>query len=87
MLLVRGGLTISGSADQPVTIRPIEPGQPFGAVAVVGDGSERTEVTYLELSGGSDAWLDGAQFVGRAVDSLSGPGVGVPHDDSRQSGR
>ena len=64
VMLVRGGLTISGSADQPVTIRPIEPGQSFGAVAVVGDGSQRTEVTYLELSGGSDAWLDGAQFSG-----------------------
>ena len=64
VLLVRGGLTISGSADQPVTIRPIEPGQPFGSVAVVGDGTQRTEVTYLELSGGSDAWLDGAQFAG-----------------------
>ncbi len=64
VLLVRGGLHIGGSADQPVTIRPIEPGQPFGAVAVVGDGTQRTEVTYLELSGGSDAWLDGAQFAG-----------------------
>ena len=39
VLLVRGGLSISGSADQPVTIRPIEPGQAFGSVAVVGDGS------------------------------------------------
>ena len=64
VLLVRGGLDISGSADQPVTIRPIERGQPFGAVAVVGEGSERTEVTWLELSGGSDAWLEGAQFSG-----------------------
>ena len=64
VLLVRGGLNISGTVDQPVTIRPIEPGQPFGSVAVVGDGSQRTEVTWLELSGGSDAWLDGAQFAG-----------------------
>ncbi len=64
VLLVRGGLHIGGSAAQPVTIRPIEPGQPFGAVAVVGDGTQRTEVSYLELSGGSDAWLDGAQFAG-----------------------
>ena len=64
VLLVRGGLHIGGSADQPVTIRPIEPGQPFGSVAVVGDGTQRTEVTYLELWGGSDAWLDGAQFAG-----------------------
>ena len=47
-----------------MTIRPIEPGQPFGSVAVVGDGTQRTEVSYLELSGGSDAWLDGAQFAG-----------------------
>ena len=29
-----------------------------------GDGSQRTEVTYLELWGGSDAWLDGAHFAG-----------------------
>ena len=64
VLLVQGGLHISGSADQPVTIRSIEPGQPFGSVAVVGDGSQRTDVTYLELSGGSDAWLDGAHFAG-----------------------
>ena len=64
VLLVRGGLTIGGSADQPVTIRPIEAEQPFGSVAVVGDGSQRTEVTYLKLTGGSDAWLDGAQFAG-----------------------
>ena len=33
-------------------------------MAVVGDGTQRTEVTYLELSGGSDAWLDGAHFAG-----------------------
>ena len=64
VLLVRGGLHIGGTADQPVTIRSIETGQPFGAVAVVGDGTQRTEVTYLELWGGSDAWLDGAQFAG-----------------------
>ena len=64
VLLVRGGLHIGGTADQPVTIRPIDPGQPFGSVAIVGDGSQRTEVTYLELSGGSDAWLDGARFAG-----------------------
>ena len=64
VLLVRGGLHIGGSADQPVTIRSIEPGHPFGAVAVVGDGSQRTEVSHLVLSGGSDAWLDGAHFAG-----------------------
>ena len=64
VVLVRGGLHIGGTADQPVTIRSIETGQPFGSVAVVGDGTQRTEVIYLELWGGSDAWLDGAQFTG-----------------------
>ena len=69
-----------------MTIRSIEPGQPFGAVAVVGDGSQLTEVNYLELSGGSDAWLDGAQFAGALSVHYQDTGVGVPHDDSRQSG-
>ena len=87
VVVVQGGLNINGSEDRPVTIRPIEPGQPFGSVAVVGDGSQRTEVTYLELWGGSDAWLGRCAVFRRAVDSLSGHGVDVPHDDSRQSGR
>ena len=64
VFLVRGALHISGIADQPVTIRPIDPGQPFGSVAVVGDGSQRTEIDHLDLFGGSDAWLDGARFAG-----------------------
>ena len=64
VVLVRGGLHIGGIADQPVTIRPIDPGQSFGSVAVVGDGSQRTEINHLDLSGGSDAWLDGARFAG-----------------------
>ena len=32
VLFVWGGLHIGGSADQPVTIRTIEPGLPFGSV-------------------------------------------------------
>ena len=64
VVFVRGGLHIGGTADQPVTIRPIEPGQPFGSVAVVGDGSQRTEINHLDLSGGSDGWLEGAHFGG-----------------------
>ena len=64
VILVRGGLSIRGSADDPVTVRPIDPDHSFGSVAVVGDGSQRTEVSHLELSGGSDAWLEGARFAG-----------------------
>ena len=64
VMQVRGGLNVAGSAGNPVTVRPIDPAQPFGAVAVVGDGSQRTSVRYLDLSGGSDAWVRGARFSG-----------------------
>ena len=84
VLLVRGGLNISGTADQPVKIRPIEPGQPFGAVAVIGDGSQRTEVTHLLLSGGSDAWLDAAQFTGALSIHYQGR-VSVSHTTIRDN--
>ena len=55
---------MAGSAEHPVTIRPIDAGQPFGAVAVLGDGSQRTTIRHLDLSGGSDAWVRGARFSG-----------------------
>ena len=64
VMQVRGGLSVAGSAGNPVTVRPIDPLQPFGAVAVLGDGSQRTSVRYLDLSGGSDAWVRGARFSG-----------------------
>ena len=64
VMLVRGGLNVAGSAGNPVTVRPLDPVQPFGAVAVLGDGSQRTSVRYLDLSGGSDAWVRGARFSG-----------------------
>ena len=64
VMLVRGGLKVAGSAGNPVTVRPIDSAQPFGAVAVLGDGSQRTSVRYLDLSGGSDAWVRGARFSG-----------------------
>ena len=63
-MLIRGGLTVMGSAANPVTVRPIDASQPFGTVAVLGDGSQRTTIRYLDLSGGSDAWVRGARFSG-----------------------
>ena len=64
VMLIHGGLTMAGSAGNPVTVRPIDAGQPFGTVAVLGDGSQRTIIRYLDLSGGSDAWVRGARFSG-----------------------
>ena len=64
VLLIRGGLTLAGSAPNPVTIRPIDADKPFGTVAVLGDGSQRTTIRHLDLSGGSDAWVRGVRFSG-----------------------
>ena len=64
VMLIHGGLTMAGSAGNPVTVRPIDAGQPFGTVAVLGDGSQRTTIRHLDLSGGSDAWVRGARFSG-----------------------
>ncbi len=64
VMLIHGGLTMAGSAGNPVTVRPIDSGQPFGTVAVLGDGSQRTTIRHLDLSGGSDAWVRGARFSG-----------------------
>ena len=64
VMLIHGGLNMAGSAGNPVTVRPIDSGQPFGTVAVLGDGSQRTTIRHLDLSGGSDAWVRGARFSG-----------------------
>ena len=64
VMLIHGGMTMAGSAGNPVTVRPIDIGQPFGTVAVLGDGSQRTTIRHLDLSGGSDAWVRGARFSG-----------------------
>ena len=64
VMLIRGGLTMAGSAGNLVTVRPIDAGQPFGAVAVLGDGSQSTRIRHVDLSGGSDAWVRGARFSG-----------------------
>ena len=64
VMLIRGGLTMAGSEGNLVTVQPIDTGQPFGTVAVLGDGSQRTTIRHLDLSGGSDAWVRGARFSG-----------------------
>ena len=86
-MLVRGGLTMAGSAEHPVTIRPIDAGQPFGAVAVLGDGSQRTTIRHLDLSGGSETWVRGARFLRGAEHPLSTRRRDLPRGHSRQSWR
>jgi len=63
-IMIRGGLTVAGSAENRVTVNPMDPARPFGSLAVLGDGSQRTTVHFLDVSGGSEAWVDGAHFSG-----------------------
>ena len=64
VMQIHGGLTMEGSAGKPITVRPIDASKPFGTVAVLGDGSQRTTIRYVDLTGGSDAWVRGARFSG-----------------------
>ncbi len=64
VILVHGGLQVDGVDGDPVTIRPIDPARPFGSVAAVGDGTQRTQVSHLDLSGGDGTWFQGIRFAG-----------------------
>lgn len=58
------GLEVRGSVEAPVRIYATDPARPFGSIAVAGGPGVHTDIEGLELSGGSEAWVDGAFFSG-----------------------
>ncbi len=52
-LIVRGPLMIRGNPSDPVIVRPLDPGQPFGVLAVFGKETGGTRIRYLDMEGGS----------------------------------
>ncbi len=52
-LIFKGPLTIGGTKNQPVKIKPLVPGNPFGVVAIIGQETEGSSIKYLEMEGGS----------------------------------
>jgi hypothetical protein len=63
-LLVRGALVVQGRQDAPVRIEALDPAHPFGSLAALGDGTGTCELSWLQVSGGSQDYLLGAHFSG-----------------------
>ena len=65
--LVRGGLDINGTMDQPVIIDRKDKNTPFGVFSVAGEKKEsvKVNINHLKFSGGSEALVNGIQFSGQ----------------------
>ncbi|MDC0305956.1 right-handed parallel beta-helix repeat-containing protein [Akkermansiaceae bacterium] len=62
-LLVQAGLTVQGTSDQPVVIG-CRDNVSFGVFAAVGNGMTRVHIKGLDLSGGSEDWINGRYLSG-----------------------
>ncbi len=52
-LIFKGPLTIEGTKDLPVRIRPLDDTKPFGVVALLGEKAKGSRIDYLDIEGGS----------------------------------
>jgi hypothetical protein len=66
-ILFRGGLDIRGSHNQPVIVKRKTKENPFGVIALAGEGENKTQVNiqYLKFSGGGEAIINGSRFTGQ----------------------
>ena len=58
-ILIYGGLKVDGTNSNPVIVQNNENRKPFGSILVLGDKNSIVEVKGLDLSGGSDSYLNG----------------------------
>ncbi len=63
-VVVNGELHMRGTDLNPVFIRPQVDGQPWGAIAVNGNGNTRVRIRGLRISEGSDLWAHGVRHGG-----------------------
>jgi len=57
-------LSIHGTSASPVIIRALDEKKPFGTFGIIGSGKEKTTISWLDLSGGSEKFINGIFFSG-----------------------
>jgi len=63
-LLINGGLKIDGKQNNPVRIVNNSKNNIFGSVGVVGDGETKVDISFLEVYGGSEDFINGMHLSG-----------------------
>jgi len=63
-IISRGLVVGRGSAAQPIRIMDDEPGRPWGTLALVGAGADRSVIQYADISEGGGALVDRVEFTG-----------------------
>ena len=58
---------IHGTKEKPVIVEALNKDKPFGTFAVLGEGSNNAKsvINWLDLSGGSEKWINGVYFSGQ----------------------
>ncbi|MBF0368999.1 MAG: CotH kinase family protein [Magnetococcales bacterium] len=54
---------MAGTAAKPIRILPLDPHKPWGVFGVV-NATATSHITHLDISGGSEAWINGIFFSG-----------------------
>lgn len=63
-VMVQGPLHVRGTKRNPVFIRAADERAPFGSFAVVGDGTIDVRIEGLQMSGGSEGWINAVRASG-----------------------
>ncbi|MBS3069307.1 right-handed parallel beta-helix repeat-containing protein [Candidatus Micrarchaeota archaeon] len=63
-LVSYGNVQALGTQESPILIRPCLPSEKFGVFAIVGPNQGTSNIQYLDISGGSEAYIKGAYFSG-----------------------
>ena len=60
-------VTFAGTEDSPITVTSLEKNRPYGTFAIVGndDPNEKVSINWLDISSGSQKWLNGMFFSGQ----------------------
>ena len=63
-LLFEGRVRFAGTESRPITIRPASQTEPFGVIAITGEGTRGSVLRWVDIEGGSTARLHALEFLG-----------------------